>query len=141
MITAVTHATRYVPDLDAAVAFYRDLLGFQVVSDIPMNMGPGVSARWLTMSLPGQPDFEVVLQDPRQWMQQGDALAQAQAGMASQPQLILRTDDVFELQARLQAAGVPMPMGDPGDMPWGRDLLFQDPSGSSVYVIQPHPSA
>ncbi len=26
MITAVNHATRHVPDLNAAIAFYRDLL-------------------------------------------------------------------------------------------------------------------
>ena len=108
-----------------------------MVADLPVETGPGASARWLTMSRPGQPDFKVARQDPAQWTQQGDALAQAQAGMASQPPLILRTDDILELQARLQAAGVPMPMGDPGNMLWGRDPPFQDPSGSSVYGIQP----
>jgi hypothetical protein len=61
--------------------------------------------------------------------------------MASQPQIILCTDDVVGSKARLRATGVPIPMSDPGTMPWDRDLLFQDSGGSSVSVIRPHASA
>lgn len=68
MITAVTHGSRDVPNLDAAVAFYRDLLGFQVVNDDPMNIGLGRTACWLSVSLRGQPNPELVLQDPSQWL-------------------------------------------------------------------------
>ncbi|WP_424950687.1 VOC family protein [Deinococcus sp.] len=139
MITAVTHATRYVPDLDEAVTFYQQL-GFQVVTDNPMEIGPGRTARWLSMSLPSQPGFELVLQDPAQWMD-GEALARVEAGMGSQPQIILSTDDVESLCTSLQQAGVTLPYGTIGDMPWGRDLAFLDTSGSGLYVIQPHASA
>ncbi|WP_407569597.1 VOC family protein [Deinococcus altitudinis] len=140
MITAVTHTTRYVPDLDAAIAFYRDLLGFQVVSDNPMDMGPGRTARWLTVGLPAQPGFEVVLQDPAQWLH-GEALERVQSALSVQPQIMLSTNDIEGLHARLLEAGVTLPYGAIGSMPWGRDLSFLDPSGSSVYVIQPNPAA
>ncbi len=80
MVTAVTHATRDVPDLDVAVAFYRDLIGFQVVNDDPMNVGPGRTACWLSLSLPDQPNFEPVRQDSSQCVD-GEAVP----GMAAQP--------------------------------------------------------
>lgn len=101
-----------------------------------MNIGLGRTAYWLSVSLPSQPNFELVLQDPSQWMD-SEALAQAVPGMAAQPQIILSTDDIEGLQAWLRAAGVPMPCGNIGNLPWGRDLALRDPSGSGLYVVQP----
>ena len=64
MISAVTHATRYVPYLGATTEFYRRLLGFEVVTDNDMSAMMGRPCRRLTMSLPGQSGFEIVLQEP-----------------------------------------------------------------------------
>lgn len=57
--------------------------------------------------------------------------------MATQPQIILSTDDIKGLQARLQATGVPMPYGSIRDLPLGHDPALRDPSGSGLYVVQP----
>lgn len=64
MITAVTYNTRYVTDLGATTEFYRCLLGFEVLTDNDMSAMMGRPCRRLTMSLPGQSGFEIVLQEP-----------------------------------------------------------------------------
>jgi hypothetical protein len=52
------HSTIYVIDQQEALEFYRDTLGFEVNTDMPMgDSGP----RWLTVSPKGQPDLELVL--------------------------------------------------------------------------------
>jgi len=133
---ASTPTFHHLQHVDAATEFSRPLLGFEVVADNDMSAMMGRPCRWRTMSLPGQSGFEIVLQEPAHWME-GEALARTEAALGVQPQIILSTDDVSELHARLQAAGVPMPMGDPGTTPWGRGLLFEDPSGSKIYLLRP----
>src|SRR5690349_14845615 len=54
------HASFLPPDdPDAALAFYRDLLGFEVRGDV----GKG-SMRWITVGPAGQPGTSVVLHPP-----------------------------------------------------------------------------
>src|ERR671920_2573021 len=54
------HAT-FLPqdDPDAALAFYRDVLGFEVRNDV----GYG-GMRWITVGPPGQPGTSIVLHPP-----------------------------------------------------------------------------
>lgn len=46
-------------DPEASLAFYRDLLGFEVRDDV----GYG-GMRWITLGQPGQPDTALVLEPP-----------------------------------------------------------------------------
>ena len=46
-------------DPDASLAFYRDILGFEVRSDV----GNG-KMRWITVGPTGQPDISIVLHPP-----------------------------------------------------------------------------
>ena len=46
-------------DPDAAIAFYRDTLGFEVRMDVGYN-----DLRWITVGPPGQPDTSIVLYPP-----------------------------------------------------------------------------
>ncbi len=48
-----------VDDHDKALAFYRDVLGFQVRNDVAFE-----GMRWVTVAPPGQPDVEIVLEPP-----------------------------------------------------------------------------
>jgi catechol 2,3-dioxygenase-like lactoylglutathione lyase family enzyme len=58
VIQRQSHSTVYVIDQQEALEFYRDTLGFEVNTDMPMgDSGP----RWLTVSPKGQPDLELVL--------------------------------------------------------------------------------
>jgi catechol 2,3-dioxygenase-like lactoylglutathione lyase family enzyme len=57
MITKLSHVPIYVLNQDSAYDFYTNKLGFKVVTDVPM----GPDTRWLTVSPPDQPGFEIVL--------------------------------------------------------------------------------
>lgn len=52
MIKRQSHSTVYVIDQQEALEFYRDKLGFEVQTDLPMN--DEGSVRWLTVSPKGQ---------------------------------------------------------------------------------------
>jgi predicted enzyme related to lactoylglutathione lyase len=132
MITAVTHITRYVRNEDEALAYYRDVLGFEVHTDTAM--GPGM--RWLTICLPNQKNFEIVLYNPSGWMENPESRDTALAQIGKQAQLILGTDDIDGLYKRLQEHGSEI-VREINQMPWGRDLTFRDLYGDSVYVVEP----
>jgi catechol 2,3-dioxygenase-like lactoylglutathione lyase family enzyme len=102
MITAITHVVRYIPNEDQALAFYRDMLDFQVKMD---NLMGAPEQRWLTMNLPAQPNMELVLINPNGWFK-GQELENVLAQIGKQPQLILATDDIEALYAKLKTAKV-----------------------------------
>src|SRR6202022_4233211 len=55
----VSHCFIAVDDHDEALAFYRDVLGFEVRNDVRFE-----GMRWVTVSPPAQPDVEIVLEPP-----------------------------------------------------------------------------
>ncbi len=57
MITKLSHTTIFVNDQDKAFDFYVNKLGFKVHTDAKMENG----FRWLTVTAPEAPDFEIVL--------------------------------------------------------------------------------
>src|SRR5258705_1483483 len=64
MIGKRPHATIFVNNQDEALEFYRDKLGFQVHTDAMV----GPDFRWLTLNTRDQPDFEIVLMEPKPGM-------------------------------------------------------------------------
>ncbi len=132
MITAVTHVTRYVRNEDEALAYYRDVLGFELHTD--NSMGPG--RRWLTICLPNQKNFELVLYNPTAWMETPEAREFALSQIGKQAQLILSTDDLDDLHKRLEEHGSVI-IREINQMPWGRDMTFRDLYGDTVYVVEP----
>ena len=56
MELTVTHCFLAVHDQDAALAFYRDVLGLEVRNDVDFG-----GMRWLTVGTPSQPDLEIGL--------------------------------------------------------------------------------
>ena len=124
MITAVTHASIWVKDQDEALKFYRDTLGFKVVSDNATSM-PGY--RWLTVAPPQQDEFELVLNlatTPEQL-----------AGVGRQGIFILTSSDIRADYAALKAAGVKI-QTDVNVNPWGSDFIFEDLYGNDFDVVQ-----
>ena len=51
MIQRQSHSTVYVIDQEEALRFYRDILGFEVNTDMPMDDS---GLRWLTLNPKGQ---------------------------------------------------------------------------------------
>ncbi len=132
MITAVTHVTRYVRDEEEALAFYTDVLGFELNTD--NSMGPG--KRWLTVNAPGQKNLELVLYNVHGWMDTPEARDAALAQVGQQAMLCVGTDDIEALHAKLVSNGVRI-VTPLNEMPWGRDLTFHDLYGNAIYAVQP----
>jgi catechol 2,3-dioxygenase-like lactoylglutathione lyase family enzyme len=124
MITTVTHASIWVKDQDEALKFYRDKLGFKVVSDNATSM-PGY--RWLTVAPTQQDGFEIVLNLA--------ATPEQLAGVGRQGIFILTSNDIRADYAALKAKGVKI-QTDVNVNPWGSDFVFEDLYGNDFDLVQ-----
>ncbi|WP_435735905.1 VOC family protein [Cellulosimicrobium sp. PMB13] len=130
----ITLHTTFLPhtDPEASLAFYRDLLGFELTMDV----GEG-AMRWLTFVAPSQPDVRLVLTPPAADPGVTDAerrtIVELMAKGAYQS-IILATKDLDETFERLQAADAEV-VSEPTEQPWGvRDCAFRDPAGNMVRI-------
>jgi predicted enzyme related to lactoylglutathione lyase len=128
----LSHCFITVRDQDEALAFYRDVLGLRVRTDV--NIG---SMRWLTVGSASDPDgVEISLETPDG--RPGDPAALAQVMSAgSLTAAIFQTDDCDEAFAKAVAAGAEV-VQEPKDQPYGvRDCGVRDPSKNMVRISQP----
>lgn len=125
-------------DAEASLAFYRDVLGFEIRNDV----GYG-EMRWITVGPPGQPGVSIVLYppdaDPAITDDEKRMIAEMMA-KGSYASIMLATPDVdglFEkVSERVQHAGGEV-MQEPTDQDWGmRDFALRDPAGNTVRVQQ-----
>jgi len=129
MDLTLTHAFVHVPDQDAALAFYTDVLGLEKRDDVDMGF-----MRWLSVGPKSQPDMQLVLLHPGgPFNDQADidaTLALVAKGMM--PGIIFATDDVDAAFEAIVAAGAEVTQ-EPIDQPYGvRDCGFRDPFGNHV---------
>jgi predicted enzyme related to lactoylglutathione lyase len=129
----LSHCNLRARDLDEALAFYRDVIGLEVRTD--MTFGP---VRWLTVGPPGQTDIEIILEPTKI----GDS-AEDEATLRSLMErhviqtLIFVIDDCDATFERVKAAGARVGQ-EPTNQPYGvRDCSFLDPSGNQVRFSQP----
>ncbi|MGW1175605.1 VOC family protein, partial [Kitasatospora sp. NPDC002543] len=124
-----------VDDHDRALAFYRDVLGFEVRNDVGFE-----GMRWVTVGSPDQPGVEIVLEPPLADPHAAEADRRAAAELLAKGLLrgvIFRTDDCDATFERLRAAGAEV-LQEPMDQPYGvRDCAFRDPSGNMLRFNQP----
>ena len=134
MIQRVTHAFILVTDQDLAREFYVDTLGFTPKTDMVLEQPAGM--RWLSVSPPGQDDFELVLdmvrpfQGPENQRQMTDLLA---AG--SMPTVIFGVEDCRASYEELKARGVDF-YDEPTEHFYGIDAGFRDPFGNPFRMTQ-----
>jgi len=121
-------------DPDAALAFYRDTLGFEVRNDV----GYG-GMRWITVGLAGQPGTSIVLFPPAATPGITDDERRTIAEMMAKgtyASIVLATADLDGLFARLQASDAEI-VQEPADQPYGvRDGAVRDPSGNLIRIQQ-----
>jgi predicted enzyme related to lactoylglutathione lyase len=124
-----------VDDHEKALAFYRDVLGLEVRSDVGFE-----GMRWVTVASPDQPDVEIVLEPPLADPHATESDKQAAAELMAKGQLrgvIFRTSDCDALFDKVQASGAEV-LQEPMDQPYGvRDCAFRDPSGNMLRFNQP----
>ncbi|GKQ39486.1 VOC family protein [Streptomyces sp. A012304] len=122
-------------DPDAALAFYRDILGFEVRNDV----GYG-GMRWITVGPADQPGTSIVLTppgaDPGVTDDERRTIAEMMA-KGTYAGIVLASADVDGTFERVQAGGAEV-VQEPTDQPYGvRDCAFRDPAGNMVRIQQP----
>ncbi|HEY6746693.1 MAG TPA: VOC family protein [Mycobacteriales bacterium] len=132
----ISIASAFLPqdDPDAAIAFYRDTLGFEVRNDV----GRG-AMRWITVGPPGQPGTSIVLfppgADPGITDEERRTIVEMMA-KGTYGIVVLATKDLDGTFERLQAGGAEV-VQEPTDQPYGiRDAAFRDPAGNMVRINQ-----
>src|SRR3954447_9904391 len=134
MFNAITHSQIYVLDQDAALDFYVGKLGLEVNADVDMGF-----MRWLTVSAPGQPERQVLLELPGPPAMDDDTAADVRelvAKGATGFALGLATDDARKTYEDLKAKGVEL-TGEPEEHFYGVDFGVRDPFGNNLRIVQP----
>jgi uncharacterized glyoxalase superfamily protein PhnB len=132
----ITISESYLPqdDPDAALAFYRDTLGFEVRNDVEYG-----GLHWITVGPAGQPDISIVLYPPGATPGLTDDERRTVAEMMAKgtyASINLATKDLEGTFERLQASNAEV-MQEPTDQPWGvRDCAVRDPAGNTVRIKQ-----
>ena len=113
-----------VADVDAAMAFYIDLLGFELVE------------KW------GPPFAMVNRGDLTLWLSGPGSSASRVLTDGSRPvpggwnRLVLETDDLAKLAEKLKQSGAAF-RSEPVSGPGGKQVLVDDPSGNPVELFEP----
>jgi catechol 2,3-dioxygenase-like lactoylglutathione lyase family enzyme len=127
------HFSLIVDDYDAAIAFFVDVLGFELVEDSPaLTTGEGRTKRWVVVRPPGQSTGLLLAQ--ADGARQRDAVGNQFAGRVG---LFLRVDDFQAQYERMRAAGVEF-LGPPREEPYGRVVIFLDVAGNRWDLLGPH---
>ena len=118
----ISVVTLYVKDIDRAIDFYTNKLGWQKTMDAPMGEG----MRWVTVA-PG-PDktcFALMPED--------------EEDKAGESGVIIETDDVFKTCDQLTKKGVSFEE-KPRVEPWGGWARFRDSEGNILGLHSPAPA-
>ncbi len=126
------HFSLIVDDYDAAIAFFVDALGFDLVEDSPaLTTVGGRPKRWVVVRPPGA----------RTGLLLARADGERQAGavgdqFADRVGLFLRVDDFQAQYDRMRAADVEF-VSEPRDEPYGRVVVFLDVAGNRWDLLGP----
>ena len=119
-------------DPDAAIAFYRDALGFEIRNDVGYE-----GMRWITVGPADQPNVNIVLDppavDPGVTDEERRTITEMMA-KGTFAMLTLATPDLDATFEQLQAADVEI-VQEPTDQPYGvRDCAVRDPAGNLIRI-------
>jgi len=132
MTNGISVVGLYVHDQDVALDFYTNKLGFKVHTDARNG-----NYRWLTVTHPDQPGFELGLFLPQEPVLDADTANAMRALVAkgAMPPLVLTVDDCRATYERLKAKGVEFiqaPVARFGSV----DANFRDPSGNAWKMVE-----
>jgi uncharacterized glyoxalase superfamily protein PhnB len=121
-------------DNEASLAFYRDVLGFEVRNDVEYD-----GQHWLTVGPPGQPATSLVLYPPASDPGITEAEARTIAEMMAKgtfASINLATADLDTTFAQLQSGDADI-VQEPTEQPWGvRDAALRDPAGNMIRLFE-----
>ncbi|MFC8802005.1 MULTISPECIES: VOC family protein [Streptomyces violaceoruber group] len=119
-------------DPDASLAFYRDVLGFEVRKDV----GNG-KMRWITVGPAEQPDVSLLLSPPAVDPGITDGERRTIAEMMAKGTygwILLATEDLDGTFEKVRAGNTEI-VQEPTEQPYGiRDCAFRDPAGNQIRI-------
>jgi predicted enzyme related to lactoylglutathione lyase len=121
MITAVKNVSVYVTDVDRAIAFYTQALGFEKRSDA--RMGP---IRWVELA-PAKGETVIALASEGYPIWSPEKVG----GFSG---LTLAAEDAEGTYARLHEAGVRFEQ-KPEATAWGTQAIIADPDGNTFVIV------
>jgi catechol 2,3-dioxygenase-like lactoylglutathione lyase family enzyme len=132
----ITIQASYLPhdDPDAAVAFYRDILGFEVRNQVEYG-----GMHWITVGPASQPGTSIVLHppavDPGVTDEERHMIVEMMA-KGTYGHINLATEDLDGSFERLQASDAEV-VQEPTEQPYGvRDCAVRDPAGNLIRIIE-----
>jgi len=134
IVMDITIHTTVLPhvDPDASLAFYRDVLGFEVRSDVGQGM-----MRWITVGPVGQPGTSILLAPPAADPGITDDERRTIAEMMAKGTygwILLAAKDLDRTFEKL-AAGDAEVVQEPTEQPYGvRDCAVRDPAGNLIRI-------
>ena len=119
-------------DPEAALGFYRDVLGFEVRNDVGYQ-----GLRWITVGPTGQPGTSIVLHppavDPGITEDERRTIVEMMA-KGTYGGILLATADLDDTFERVQASGTEV-VQEPTEQPYGvRDCAIRDPAGNLIRI-------
>jgi catechol 2,3-dioxygenase-like lactoylglutathione lyase family enzyme len=122
-----------VRDYDAAIRFFVDVLGFELVEDTPARTNDGRPKRWVVVRPPGARTG--ILLARADGAEQESVAGRQFAGRVG---MFLRVDDFESAYQRLIASGVQI-VSPPRDEPYGQLCVFLDLEGNRWDLLGPDP--
>ncbi|MFC8847602.1 MULTISPECIES: VOC family protein [unclassified Micromonospora] len=123
--------TLVVAEYDPAIAFFTEVLGFELVEDSPAETTDGRPKRWVVVRPPGA---QTGLLLARADGERQEAAVGAQT--AGRVGFFLRVDDFDAAHRRLVDAGVEF-VRPPRAAPYGRVAVFRDIAGNPWDLLGP----
>jgi len=129
---SITHTPVYVLDLDEALSFYTEQLGFEVRVDAPATP----VMRWLTVAA-ADDEHELLLAAVDQHMPPGDRVPMRELVAKGSFPVFVSVHEVDAVYESLRSAGTEI-LQEPIDQPYGiRDCAVRDPSGNHLRISEP----
>jgi catechol 2,3-dioxygenase-like lactoylglutathione lyase family enzyme len=128
------HFSLVVRDYDAAIRFFVDALGFELVEDSPaLTTKDGRAKRWVVVRPPGATTGLLLARADGE--DQNQVVGHQFAGRVG---LFLRVEDFHASYARMRTAGVTF-LGEPREEPYGWVAVFLDIAGNRWDLLGPQP--
>jgi catechol 2,3-dioxygenase-like lactoylglutathione lyase family enzyme len=134
MLNKISISHVFVLDQDEAVDFYVGKLGLEISNDMDLGF-----MRWLTVSVPGDPGREILLEKPgppamdeATAAQVRELVAKGATGFA----VGFTTSDCRKTYETLKARDVEFTQ-EPTEQSYGIDIGLRDPFGNHIRIVQP----
>ena len=124
----------WVNDQDEALAFYTKKLGFELRTDARVG-----DFRWVTVGVPGQPELEIALMEPKPGMVFDEETAEQLRSLIRKGVFgggAFETDDCMGTYEELRSRGVEF-RDVPKKEVYGLAAVFKDDSGNFFSLSQP----